>query len=139
MKYKEWKVVMKELKHQNNSLIYKLCKNGKIMNNHFLEFLNHLGIVWKYAINGLIGGIIWSMYKKSKFWEAFRQIIIGSVISGYFTPVIVAKTAMDLSFIGFTSFVVGMFGMVIIDSMYKYVVKLIKKWQDEIVIINQKK
>ena len=106
------------------------------MKYDFFDLLNDLGLVWKYAINGLIGGLIWSMYKKSKFWVAFRQIVIGGVVSGYFTPVIVNKTNMDLSFIGFTSFVIGMLGMVILDSIYKYVVKLLKKWKDAIIIIN---
>lgn len=103
------------------------------------SLLDDLGLVWKYAINGFIGGLIWSMYKKSKFWEAFRQIIIGGIVSGYFTPVIVSKASMEMSFVGFTSFVIGMLGMVIVDSIYKYVVKLIKKWKDAIVIINSKK
>lgn len=109
------------------------------MKFNIIQFLDDLGLVWKYAINGLIGGFIWSMYKKSKFWEAFRQVVIGGVVSGYFTPVIVSKTNMDLSLIGFTSFVIGMLGMVIVDSIYKYLVKIIKKWKDAIVIINQTK
>lgn len=109
------------------------------MKYDIFRLLDDLGLVWKYALNGLIGGLIWSMYKKSKFWEAFRQVVIGGVVSGYFTPVIVAKTHMDMSFVGFTSFVIGMLGMVIVDSMYKYLVKLIKKWKDAIVIINSKK
>jgi hypothetical protein len=108
------------------------------MKFNIIQFLDDLGFIWKYAINGLIGGFIWSMYKKSKFWEAFRQVVIGGVVSGYFTPVIVSKTNMDLSLIGFTSFVIGMLGMVIVDSLYKYLVKIIKKWKDAIVIINQK-
>lgn len=98
------------------------------MKYDILQFLDDLGLVWKYAINGLIGGLIWSMYKKSKFWEAFRQVIIGGVVSGYFTPVIVTKTNMDMSLVGFTSFVMGMLGMVIIDSLYKYVLSNYKKW-----------
>ena len=98
------------------------------MKDHILSFLEDLGLVWKYALNGLIGGLIWSMYKKSKFWEAFRQIIIGGVVSGYFTPVIVAKTNMEMSLVGFTSFVIGMLGMVIIDSLYKYVISNYRKW-----------
>ena len=104
-----------------------------------LKLLDDLGLVWKYALNGLIGGLIWSMYKKSKFWEAFRQIIIGGVVSGYFTPVIVSKTDMGLPFVGFTSFVIGMLGMVIVDTLYKQVVKHIKKWKDAIIIVNQSK
>lgn len=109
------------------------------MKHDFLQFLDGVGFIWKYALNGLVGGLIWSMYKKSKFWEAFRQIIIGGVVSGYFTPVIVAKSSMDLSLVGFTSFVIGMLGMVIVDSIYKYCVKLIKKWKDAIIIVNSKK
>lgn len=98
------------------------------MKQAILNFLENLGIVWTYLINGLIGGLIWSLYKKSKFWEAFRQVIIGGVVSGYFTPVIAKKANMDLSIMGFTSFVVGMLGMVIIDSFYKYVLANYKKW-----------
>lgn len=108
------------------------------MKHSFLEFLNEIGIVWKYALNGLVGGLIWSMYEKSKFWTAFRQIVIGGVVSGYSTPVIVKYTGMDLSFVGFTSFVVGMLGMVVIDTVYKQAVKTIKKWKEAIIIINQK-
>ena len=98
------------------------------MKNDIFNFFDSLGLVWKYMINGLVGGFIWSLYKKAKFWEALRQIIIGGVVSGYFTPVIVSKYHMDLSLIGFTSFIIGMLGMVIIDSAYKYVAGNYKKW-----------
>ncbi len=98
------------------------------MKHSIFNFLEDLGLVWKYAINGLIGGFIWSLYKKSKFWEAFRQILIGGIVSGYFTPVIVSKFGMDLALTGFTSFVIGMLGMVIIDSAYKYALSNYKKW-----------
>jgi hypothetical protein len=108
------------------------------MREEILHFLDDLGLVWKYALNGLIGGFIWSMYKKSKFWEAFRQVVIGGVVSGYFTPVIASKTDMDMSIVGFTSFVIGMLGMVILDSIYKYAVGIIKKWSDAVLFINQK-
>lgn len=108
------------------------------MKNELIQFLELLGIGWKYLINGLVGGVVWSIYKKSKFWEAFRQIIIGGIVSGYFTPVILAKTGMDLAFVGFTSFIVGMMGMIIVDNMYKYVAKQIKKWKEAIIFINKK-
>lgn len=108
------------------------------MKQDFLHFLESLGLFWKYALNGLVGGFIWSLYKKSKFWEALRQIIIGGIVSGYFTPVIVTKTNMDLSYVGFTSFIIGMLGMVIVDSIYKYAAGVIKKWKDAIIVINQK-
>lgn len=109
------------------------------MKDNFLDFLNELGIVWKYALNGLVGGFIWSMYKKSKFWEAFRQIIIGGVVAGYVTPIIVSSTNLKMETVGFTAFVIGMMGMVIIDSIYKYLVGVIKKWKDAIIIVNSKK
>lgn len=109
----------------------------KVQDN-FFSFLDHLGLVWRYAVNGLVGGFIWSVYKKSKFLESFRQILTGGVVSGYFTPVIVQKTHMDLSMIGFTSFIIGMLGMVIIDTIYKYCEGLLKKWKEAIIIINTK-
>lgn len=107
--------------------------------NGLIEFLDKLGLVWNFALNGLIGGVIWSIYKKSKFWESVRQMVVGSIIAGYLTPVIKAKTNMSDELMGCTSFVVGMLGMVIVDSIYKYVAKLIKKWKDAIIIINQSK
>lgn len=108
------------------------------MKHSFLEFLESLGLGWKYALNGLIGGAIWSLYKKSKIIEGIRQVVIGGVVSGYFTPVIVAKSNMDLAFVGFTSFIVGMLGMIIVDNIYKYVVDKIKKWKEAIIFINKK-
>jgi len=98
------------------------------MKNDIFNFLDGLGIVWKYMANGLIGGFIWSLYKKSKFWEALRQIIIGGFISGYFSPVIITKYKMDLSLAGFSSFIVGMLGMVIVDTAYKYITENFQKW-----------
>lgn len=100
------------------------------MKNDFLRMLDELGIVFKYLINGLVGGFILSIYKRSKFWEAVRQIIIGGIVAGYFTPVIIKKTDMDMSFVGFTSFVVGMTGMIIIDSTYKYIASRFRKWKE---------
>ena len=100
------------------------------MKNDILHWLNDLGIVFKYLVNGLIGGFIFSLYKRSKFWESVRQILIGGVVAGYFTPVIVERTDMSMSYIGFTSFVVGMTGMVIVDSIYKYVASRMKKWRE---------
>jgi hypothetical protein len=114
-------------------------KTQAVMENKFIEFLDKLGLMWNFALNGLIGGIIWSIYKKSKFWEAVRQMIVGSIVAGYLTPVIKAKTGMSDQLMGCTSFVVGMLGMVIVDSIYKYVAKLIKKWKEAIIIINQSK
>lgn len=99
------------------------------MKNDFLRMLDELGIAFKYLLNGLIGGFIFSLYKRSKFWKAVRQIIIGGVVAGYFTPVIIKRTEMDMSFVGFTSFVIGMTGMVIIDSAYRMVSSKIKKWR----------
>lgn len=99
------------------------------------QFLENLGIFWKYVINGLIGATIWSIYKKDKFLTAIRQILIGGIVSGYFTPVIVAKTNLSMSYVGFTSFVTGMLGMVIIDSLYKYAVSNFTKWKQAVKII----
>lgn len=114
-------------------------KTTATMKNDFFEFLSSLGLVLNYAINGLIGGTIWSIYKKSKFWEAVRQIVIGGVVAGYLTPVVVAKTSMSLEVISCTSFVIGMTGMVIVDSVYKYCAKKFKDWKDALIIINSKK
>jgi hypothetical protein len=99
------------------------------MKNTLLHFLEQLGVPLNYVINGLIGGFIWSIYKKEKFWSSVRQIVIGGVIAGYFTPVIIARTDLSSPYIGFTSFIIGMLGMVLIDSFYKYALKWLKKFK----------
>ncbi len=112
-------------------------RNDVHMKNDLVHFLNELGIAWKYLINGFIGAFIWSIYRKSKFVEGLRQVLIGSFISGYFTPVLAARLDLTLELLGFTSFIVGMLGMVIVDSIYKYAVDKIKKWKDALIIINK--
>jgi hypothetical protein len=107
------------------------------MKNELIRLLDELGIVFKYLVNGLIGGIIWSIYRKTKFLEALRQIFIGGVVSGYFTPVIVKQGLPDEA-VGFTSFVIGMMGMVIIDAIYKYVRSRLAKWKDAFVDLIKK-
>lgn len=88
-----------------------------------MRLIEDLGIGWRYVVNGLIGGIIWSLYRKSKFFEAVRQILIGAIVSGYITPLLVEKTGIDgqVSLIASTSFAIGMTGMVIVDGVYKFV------------------
>lgn len=105
------------------------------MKNGFIEFLDKLGLVWNFALNGLIGGIVWSVYKKSSLWESARQIIVGTFVAGYLSPFIKAKTAMSEQLMGGTSFVIGMMGMIIIDSGYKHILKLIKKWKAATVVV----
>lgn len=95
--------------------------------NEFIRTLDEFGIVFKYLVNGLIGGIVFSIYKKSKFWEAIRQVFIGGMVSGYFTPVIVKQANLSVETVGFMSFVVGILGMSIIDSFYKQCVIYLKK------------
>lgn len=100
------------------------------MKYDLIRMIEDLGITIKFLINGLIGGFIWSLYKKSKFWEAVRQIFIGGVIAGYFTKVVANRGGIPDEATGFTSFVIGMMGMVIVDSMYKYSATRFKKWRD---------
>lgn len=92
-----------------------------------LKFLEDIGIGYKYLINGFIGAILWAAYKKLKFWEAMRQILIGSIMAGYVTPLIAYKENIPVEMSAGLSFIVGMMGMVIIDSIYKYVVKKAKQ------------
>ncbi len=108
------------------------------MKTDLVMFLESIGIAWKFMISGFIGGTVWSIYKKSKFWEAVRQVTIGGIVSGYFTPVIVSKFSMDMSVVGFSAFIIGMTGMVIVDSIYKYISSLIKKWRQAVIFLNEK-
>lgn len=98
-------------------------KNMREIINQFEE----VGIPFKYLINGLVGGFIWSVYQKSKFIDGLRQTIIGGTVSAYTTPLIIEQSSLGPGFIGFTCFVVGLLGMVIIDSIYKWGVSFLKK------------
>jgi|GEM_PF-3029762 hypothetical protein len=99
-------------------------KTSATMKNDYFTIFDQLGLVWKYLINGLIGGLVWSIYKKSKFWEAIRQVFVGGIVSGYATPFIATKTS--ISYAGFISFVMGMIGMVLIELIYNWGVKKLK-------------
>ena len=101
-------------------------KNNATMDNGFLKFLSDIGIDYKYVLNGFIGAIIWSIYKKLKFWDAVRQVFIGSVVAGYVTPLIAYKENIPITYVSALSFIVGMMGLVIVDSIYKYIVNKIK-------------
>lgn len=99
----------------------------------FFKLLESLGVGYKYLINGFIGALVWSIYKKLKFIEALRQIIIGSLVAGYVTPLIAYGEKIAPEYMAALSFVVGMMGMIIIDSVYKYIrdkVKLFKKLRE---------
>lgn len=94
------------------------------MKGDFVTILDHMGIAWKYLLNGLLGAFVWAVHKQMKFWEALRQIVVGGIVAGFATPVLVARTG--IAFVGFVSFVTGMVGMVFIDILYKFLIKKIK-------------
>ncbi|HEY4874052.1 MAG TPA: hypothetical protein VIH86_00640 [Puia sp.] len=87
------------------------------------NFLNLFGLSLINIINGAIGGVVWSVYKKSDLFEAIRQIFIGGLVSAYVTPIIGNKMN---SYTAFLSFTVGMVGMVAVDIIYKWAVRKIK-------------
>lgn len=96
---------------------------------NFLEFLNDLGIGWRYLLNGLIGAIVWSIYKKLRLVEALRQILIGSIVAGYVTPLIAYKEAIPIEYMAALSFIIGMMGMIILDGIYKYIVNKVRTFR----------
>lgn len=104
-------------------------KKGEYVNMSFLEFLNDLGIGWKYLLNGFIGAVVWSIYKKLRLIEALRQILIGSIVAGYITPLIAYKEAIPIEYMAALSFIIGMMGMIIIDGIYKYIAGKIKTFR----------
>lgn len=106
--------------------------------NSVVTFLNSLGIIWKYLVNGFIGATVWAIYKKEKFLAAIRQIIIGSFVAGYFTPIVVDKASVSIDYVGSISFIIGMLGMVLIDSAYRYVIRNYEKWKEILKILFSK-
>ena len=106
------------------------------MNFNIFDFLNDLGIGYKYLLNGFIGAVVWSLYKKLKLIEALRQILIGSIVAGYITPLIAYKEAIPIEYMAALSFIIGMMGMIIIDGIYKYIagkIKTFRKGKEKIV------
>lgn len=110
-----------------------------IMKLEIVKFLEEIGIGYKYLINGFVGALVWSIYKKMRFLEAVRQIAIGSIVAGYITPLIAYKEEIPVELMSALSFVVGMMGMIIIDSIYKYVVLKVKQYKKgkELVVSNE--
>ena len=100
------------------------------MKNEFVGFLDSLGIAWKFAINGLIGGAVWSLYKKVNFWTAVRQVIVGGIVSGYTTPFIISK-GLSVESAGFISFVLGITGMTVVEVIYKSGINKLKTLFDK--------
>lgn len=98
--------------------------NDTAMKNDFFSLFDSFGLSLKYLLNGFIGGFVWAIYKKLKFWESVRQVIVGSVVSGFVTPFIAERTSLKDA--GFISFVVGMIGMVLIEIIYKWMVGKLK-------------
>jgi uncharacterized membrane protein YeaQ/YmgE (transglycosylase-associated protein family) len=95
--------------------------------NNIIKLLEETGVQYRYLINGFVGALVWSIYKKLRFMEALRQIVIGSVVAGYITPLIAYKEAIPLEYMAALSFIVGMMGMVIIDSIYKFIVNKVRQ------------
>jgi hypothetical protein len=73
-----------------------------------LKFLEDTGIGYRYLINGFVGALIWSLYKKLRFIEAMRQIIIGSIVAGYITPLVAYKESIPIEYMAALSFIIGM-------------------------------
>ena len=99
------------------------------MKIELLTFLESIGIGYKYLINGFIGALVWSIYKKLRILEALRQILIGSVVAGYITPLVAYKEDIPIEYMSALSFIIGMMGMIIIDSIYKYIVAAVAKYK----------
>jgi len=99
-------------------------KTNATMKNEMFSLFDQLGLGWKYLVNGLIGGLVWAIYKKSNFWNAVRQVFVGGIVSGYATPFVAERTSINYA--GFISFVLGMIGMVLVDITYKWAVKKMK-------------
>lgn len=97
------------------------------MKNEFVKFLEDMGIGWKFVINGFIGATVWSLFKKSKFLEALRQILIGSLVAGYLTPLIANREGIPQEFLASLSFIIGMLGMIIIEYPYLYLAGKLKQ------------
>jgi uncharacterized BrkB/YihY/UPF0761 family membrane protein len=95
------------------------------MKENFFQFLEELGIGYKYLINGFVGALVWSLYKKLPFVEAVRQMVIGSIVAGYVTPLVAHQQSLPIEHMAALSFIVGMMGMIIIESIYQYIKGLI--------------
>lgn len=112
-------------------------KKGEYVEMNFFDFLNEVGIGYKYLLNGFIGAVVWSIYKKLKLIEALRQILIGSIVAGYITPLIAYKEAIPIEYMAALSFIIGMMGMIIIDGVYKYIVNKVRTFRKGKEVVNK--
>lgn len=94
------------------------------MRYDFFAFFDRIGLIPSYLLNGFVGGLVWAVYNKSKFWESVRQVFIGMIVSGYCTPFIIEKTSINYA--GFISFSLGVVGMVLVELLYGWAVKKLK-------------
>jgi hypothetical protein len=91
---------------------------------NIFNLLDQLGLAWQNLINGFVGAAIWAIYKKTKFWNAVRQIFVGGIVAGYSTPFLSKELSVRET--GFLGFVVGTIGMLIIENLYTWASKKIK-------------
>lgn len=90
------------------------------MKVEIIKLIESLGIGYKYLVNGFLGAVVWSIYKKLRFIEALRQMIVGSLVAGYITPLVAYGEHIGAQYMAALSFVVGMMGMILVDTVYKY-------------------
>jgi hypothetical protein len=112
-------------------------KKGELYMNNFFEVLSDMGIGYRYLINGFVGAMVWSLYKKLRLIEALRQILIGSIVAGYITPLVAYKEAIPIEYMAALSFIIGMMGMIILDGVYKYIVGRIRTFRKGKELINK--
>jgi uncharacterized membrane protein YeaQ/YmgE (transglycosylase-associated protein family) len=102
------------------------------MKDDVVKFISSLGIGYKYLVNGFVGALVWSIYKKLRFIDALRQILVGSLVAGYITPLIAYGENIAPQYMSALSFVVGMMGMMLVDTVYKWL-------RDKIIVFKRMK
>ena len=89
------------------------------------EFFAKLGLKGVHLLTGLMGGVISLLYgNKVRTWrdklKAVLAVLSGAVVTGYLTPLIILHKPNWVNAEHSVAFVVGIFGMSVIRSVFGF-------------------
>ena len=96
-----------------------------------MEPFDSLNLTWQYLVNGLIGGLVFSLYIKETWTRCVVRMVIGAFTAGYVTHVffhLQGPHGLDESEYGTPlSFAIGTAGFAILPLVRRAVVKFAQR------------
>lgn len=91
------------------------------------EYLIKFGLKTGHFISGFVAGIVGIIFNKDDTRSKFRKwsiVCFGAICTGYLTPLVIKKWDWLLDVEYSVAFVVGLFGMGLIESVFVIINKL---------------